>query len=155
MQEEMQDEILAFCEREEVVRAMALVVYYQDESLRTWAEQRAATLAGMLALAPNTDAAFEQIAGSEASFEEHNYMTLAELRRLTGESADFVPEYGYTTDPLFEGGSFVILRITDKDLTYVENNPLAVMPAYIDHLISEATSPVTSLLIPLTEADFA
>ncbi len=155
MQSEMEDEILAFCEREEVVRAMALVVYYQDESLRSWAEQRAATLSGMIALAPNTDAAFEEIAGSEASFEAHNYMTLTELRRLTGKGADFVPDYGYVTEALFESGSFVILRVTGKDLAYVESNPLAVMPAYIDYLISEATSPVASLLIPLTEADFA
>lgn len=154
MQEEMQDEILAFCEREEVVRAMALVVYYQDESLRSWAERRADELLGMIALAPNTDAAFEDIAGSEASFEAHTYMTLNELRRLTGKGSDFVPTYGYVTDALFENGSFVILRVTDKDLTYVESNPLAVMPAYIDYLISEATSPIASLLIPLTETDF-
>lgn len=154
MQEEMQEEILAFCRRDDVLRAMALVVYYQDESLRSWAESRAETLLGMLALAPNTDAAFEEIAGGEASFEAHNYMTVEQLRELTGEGADFTPALGYVSDALFEGGSFVILRVTEKDLAYVESNPLSIMPAYIDHLISEASVPVLTPLFPLSASDF-
>lgn len=155
MQTEMKEEIPAFCESDHVVRVMALAVYYQNASLRDWAEARAEEIADLLAAAPNTDAAFEEIAGSEASFESHNYMTLDQLRELAGKGADFTPELGYISEPLFDSTSFVILRVADKDLAYVRSHTEEIMPAYIDYLITEAISPDVALLLPLTEADFA
>lgn len=154
MQDRLEDELLSFCASDEVLRVMGLAVYYEDPSLEAWARDRADTILGMLALAPNTDEAFEEIAGSEASFEGHNYMSLAQLRTLTGKGEDFTPALGYVSDALFDSGSFVILRVTEKDLSYVASHIAQVMPAYIDHLIAEATSPIASPLIPLSAADF-
>ena len=155
MQLEMKEEIGDFCAQEDVVRVMGLVVYYQNASLRPWAEGRAEEILGMLATAPNTDAAFEEIAGSEASFEAHNYMTLDQLRALLGESADFTPALGYVSGPLFDDTTFMILRVTEKDVAYAEEHPEKLLPAYLDYLIDRATQDVTSPAIPLTEADFA
>ena len=155
MQEKMEEAILSFCASDEVVRVMALAVYYQDASLEDWAHARAEAILGMLALSPNTDEAFEEIAGSEASFEAHNYLSLAQLRTLTGKGEDFTPALGYVSDALFEDGSFVILRVTEKDLSYVEAHIPEIMPAYIDYLISEAIAPTASPLFPLCAADFA
>lgn len=155
MQEAMKEEIPTFCESENVVRVMALAVYYQNASLRDWAEARADEIAGMLALAPNTDAAFEEIAGREASFESHNYMTLDQLRELMGADADFTPAQGYISEPLFDSTSFVILRVADKDLSYIASHTDEIMPAYIDYLISEATVTDLTPLFSLSERDFA
>jgi hypothetical protein len=154
MREAMKDEIPTFCAGEGVVRAMALVVYFQNSSLREWAEGRADEIKGLLAMAPDTDAAFEEIAGSEAVFEAHNYMTLGQLRELLGEDSDFTPDEGYVSDALFDSTSFIILRIAEKDLAYTETHPETILPAYIDYLISEATVRDLSLLFAVSEADF-
>lgn len=154
MKDALKEEIPAFCAQDDVVRAMGLVVYFSNSTLRPWAEGRAEELLGMLATAPNTDAAFEEIAGSEASFEGHNYMTHDQLRALLGEDSAFTPTLGYISDAIFDNTSFLILRIAEKDLSYVEENPDKILPAYIDYLITKATVTDLTLAFTVSEADF-
>ncbi len=158
------EEILSFCRGDDTARALSLVVYFDraDPIQAAWGVERATEIAAALDAAADTDAAFLDIAHSMANGEEeHTYLSLSSWNRLTGRQDTALPTVGTVSAPLFDEGGFLILRIAEKDLSYVQQNTRDFEGSYLQHLISEgadafSTSAVeAAVMATLTEADFA
>ncbi len=155
------EELFAYCGREDVVRVLALSVDFADATNRTWAEGRAEELYALVTAAGMDDAGFMDVANRKATgAEEHRYMLTAQWRALTGTDRD--PVAGETSQPLFSYDNFLILRVAAyKDMDYVAANPDAILPAYMEHLVylesarlAEHTA-TTDFYNSLTAEDFA
>lgn len=126
------EKILAYCQREDVIRVMALIVEF-DESILSWAENRAEALHASVT-ADNTDSGFMHIANSRATgAEEHRYMLASQWMDLTGSTEP--PVRGEISAPLFSYNNFLILRVGVKDMDYVQANTEELLPAYMEHLV--------------------
>ncbi len=153
-----EEEIAAYCAREDVVRVLALSVSF-DASIRTWAEGRAADLHALVTEA-DTDAGFMEIANTKATAaEEHRYMLTAQWRALTGSEGE--PAIGDISEPLFSYDNFLILRVaSNKDMDYAMANIDEVMPAYMEHLVYLESTRLAGLTVmtdfyaSLTAEDF-
>lgn len=157
------EELLVFCQGEDTVRALSMVVYYDaaDPIQAAWGVERAGEITAALEAAADTDAAFLDIAHTMANGEDaHAYLSLSAWNRLTGRADTALPAVGTVSAPLFDDSGFLILRIAEKDLSYVENNTRAFENSYIQHLISvqadafSSTATETAVMATLTEADF-
>ncbi len=152
------EEILAYCQSEDVIRVMALVVEF-DNSIRKWAEGRAEELSAAIA-ADGTDSGFMYIANTRATgAEEHRYMLISQWKDLTG--SDAAPQKGDVSAPLFSYDNFLILRVAGKDMDYVQANTEELLPAYMEHLVYLESERLAAALVTnevyaaLTAEDFA
>ncbi len=152
------EEILAYCQREDVVRVMALIVEF-DNSFRLWAEGRAEDLHAAVT-ADNTDSGFMHIANTRGTgAEEHRYMLAAQWQELTGSST--LPVNGEISEPLFSYNNFLILRVVGKDMDYVQANTEELLVPYMEHLVYLESARLAKNLVTnevyaaLTAEDFA
>lgn len=158
------EELRAFCESDNVLNTLCLVVYFEKSTL-SWAQNRAEEIKRALRDV-TTDDGFREVALRLATaynkneMENGTYMTLREYRRLCGdENASLA--IGEMTDPIFDTESFVILRCTEKNPDILEKNPDAVRACYLEYLIEEKTAAMetdvemTEAGLALTRASFA
>jgi len=137
------EDLLAFCENENVLNTLCLTVYFEKSTL-PWAKERAAQITAALADV-TTDDGFRQVALQLATaynskeMETGVYMTLREYRRLCGDE-NATLAIGEMTAPIFGTDSFVVLRAIEKDPAILEKNPEAVRSCYLEYLIEEKTA---------------
>ena len=151
------EELLAFCESENVLNTLCLVVYFEKSTL-SWAQNRAEEIKRALKEV-KTDDEFRAVAQDYATaynkdeMENGIYMTLREYRRLCGdESATLV--LGEMTAPIFDTESFVVLRCIEKNADILEKSPDTVRSCYLEYLIEEMTEELKNGM-EMTEAGLA
>ncbi len=151
----------AFCEREDVIRVLSMALYYTDAATESWARGRAEDIVRALGEAEDSDSGFLSVARRLATRDsEHTYITKDEWRRLCGDDGA-EPTVGTVSRPLFAEGSCIIMRVTAKDLSYVEAHPAEIGESYAQVLLEEETERLLASLVrkdaylALTEARFA
>lgn len=135
-------DLLAFCESDNVLNTLCLVVYF-EKSTHSWAKEHAELIMQELE-GTLTDDQFRSVAKRLATsynakeMETGTYMTLREYRRLCGDE-NATLAVGEMTEPIFDTESFVILRGIEKNPNILKKDPEAVRACYLEYLIEEMT----------------
>ena len=109
--------------------------------------RRAEEIVAALAAAEPTDEAFLEIARQKATTESaHTYITVGQWYSLCGEGAP-APTLGIITEPLYEGGTCLMMRVSEKDIAYAKENRDEICPSYLECAIQEKAKQLTGSLV--------
>lgn len=148
MEDELEDEELltAFLGREDVIRVLSMTLDFGDqtEAMRRRAEE----IMQALSESEDTDEAFLEIARRKATAENaHSYLTTAQWHSLCGTEGG-TPAIGSISEPLYEGTTCLIMRVSEKDLAYAKENPDEIGISYLECAIRDTAATLAATYTP-------